>query len=68
MELNLTKYIGRDMELIYVDSRNRISRRTVLLRSVHGSVIRAYCYRRNAPRCFRTDRILAILPREKDAG
>jgi len=53
---------GRTVEMIYIDRRGSVTRRTVAIRRVAGDVVQAYCFSRKAPRSFKRDNILAIVP------
>jgi predicted DNA-binding transcriptional regulator YafY len=48
--------------MIYIDRRGNVTRRTVAIRRVAGDVVQAYCFSRKAPRSFKRDNILAIVP------
>lgn len=56
----MDKYIGRSVEIIYVDRTERITQRVIEVRSVEGAQVRAYCFRQSAPRLFKLERILAV--------
>lgn len=60
MTANLERYVGRHVEIIYIDSRNRITQRTILVIGIRGGVLRAYCRSRQEHRLFKLDRILAV--------
>jgi len=63
------KYVGRDVEIIYLDRSNNITQRRIQIRSVRAGVIEAYCYDRQAPRVFRIENILAVqLIKQANAG
>jgi predicted DNA-binding transcriptional regulator YafY len=63
----LQRYLaaGNPIELIYLDSRNRITKRVVRLLSIENDVAKAYCYTRRAPRTFQLGNILAVGPIRK---
>jgi predicted DNA-binding transcriptional regulator YafY len=59
---DLDKFMGRTIEIIYMDRSGRLTQRTVELRAVRASHIYTFCLRRGEPRVFATDRILAVMP------
>lgn len=58
----MQKYIGRIVDLIYLDRHGRFSRRRIRVLAVCDGLVRAYDLSRRAPRVFRTENILAALP------
>lgn len=58
--MNLTKYIGRTVTIIYLDRREQISQRRIAIRTVTDGRVRAYDLDKGAPRVFYADRILAV--------
>ncbi len=58
----MTKYIGRVVEIIYLDRSGRFSRRKVQVRDVRNGIVRAFCITSGAPRTFRIENILACQP------
>jgi hypothetical protein len=58
----LEKYVGRIVEIIYVDKNNKISQRLIEVRSVQGNMVKAYCLKQKAPRVFKLASILAVWP------
>lgn len=59
---DIHRYVGRAVELIYLDRKNIITQRKVLVHSIKGDRVRAYCLDRCAPRMFITANILAVHP------
>lgn len=64
-ELQRYMMFGNPIELIYLDSKNRISKRIVRIISIEGDTVRVYCYTRRAPRTFQLGNILAVGPIRK---
>jgi hypothetical protein len=64
-ELKRYLAIGNHIELIYLDSKNRISKRIVRIISIEGDTVKVYCYTRRAPRTFQLWNILAVGPIRK---
>lgn len=60
--VNLEKYIGRTVEIIYLDRTGALTQRRIRVRSVAGGIVRAQCLATGAPRTFRVDSILALQP------
>ncbi|MDU4696116.1 MAG: hypothetical protein E6Y08_09895 [Paenibacillus sp.] len=56
------KYIGRTVEIIYVDRTGKITQRRIEVHDVRGGLVRATCLVSNAPRAFRIENILACVP------
>jgi predicted DNA-binding transcriptional regulator YafY len=55
-------YIGRTVEIIYMDRSGRFTQRVVTVRGAADGWVHAYCHARGEPRRFRADRILAMRP------
>jgi predicted DNA-binding transcriptional regulator YafY len=62
MPMKLSKYVGAIVEIIYLDSRGRLTHRTVQIHSIQGDILHAYCYHRQAPRSFKLGNVLAAQP------
>lgn len=58
--LNMRKYVGQTIEMIYLDRNNRFTQRRVKVQAVDGQLIRAYCLMQRGPRVFRVENILAV--------
>jgi predicted DNA-binding transcriptional regulator YafY len=58
----LHKYVGRIVEIIYVDRNNTITQRLIEVRSIEGSIVKAYCLKQKAARIFKIANILAVDP------
>lgn len=56
----MQKYIGRTVEIIYLDRYHRITQRKIKVWAIRGGVIKAFCFEQQAPRTFQVDRILAF--------
>lgn len=67
MEKELIRYLnyGNSVELIYLDGKNNITKRTVKLISLDDEYVSVYCYTRRSPRTFRIENILAVAPIQK---
>lgn len=61
-EREIQRYVGRQVEIIYLDRADHISQRRIKVRSVSGGTIKAFDEGCKAPRNFAADRVLAALP------
>ncbi|MDQ0162231.1 WYL domain-containing protein [Aeribacillus alveayuensis] len=50
----------RPIEIIYLAQNGELSQRTILVKSIHSTYIRAYCFQKRNMRTFRKDSILSI--------
>ena len=64
MAAGIGRYTGKNVEIIYIDSRGRISQRTIAVLGIRGDAVRAFCIRKRAFRLFKLERILAVSPFE----
>ncbi|WP_026693471.1 hypothetical protein [Peribacillus kribbensis] len=55
----------KPLEIIYLKGDQQISQRTILVLSVNGDYIRAFCYLRNQKRTFKMSNILSAVPSRK---
>ncbi len=60
--MRMDRYIGRSVELIYMDRMHRCSKRIVTVHRVKGSLVLAYDQEKRGYRTFRMDQILALFP------
>lgn len=58
--MQMKRYIGRTVELIYLGRDNRITQRRIVVHGVSGGIVKAFCLERQAPRIFRAENILAV--------
>jgi Predicted transcriptional regulator len=56
----MKKYIGKIVQLIYVDRKRQVSIRNVRVLSVKGNLLKAYCYTAQSLRIFNVDNIVDI--------
>lgn len=70
MVTNVERYVGRDVEMIYIDRHGRLTQRKVRLLGSSGGLVRGFCYGKRAPRAFKAERILAVavLPERRRTG
>jgi hypothetical protein len=62
MERELRRYLGRTVQLIYVDRRGMFTQRNVQLHSIDDGRVRVFCLDRQAPRTLLVENILAVKP------
>lgn len=55
------KYSQR-LEIVYVSTGNKMSKRQVSINEVYEDTFRAYCYLRHAYRTFSYESVLAVFP------
>jgi predicted DNA-binding transcriptional regulator YafY len=58
----LHQYVGRIVEIIYLDRNNKLTQRLIEVRSIEGDTVKAYCLKQQAPRLFKLANILAVEP------
>lgn len=63
----MDKYIGRIINIIYLDRNGQFSQRRIRVISVKDDLVQAHDYTRQAPRVFRRENILAVQPVAKTA-
>lgn len=56
----MEKFIGKVVQLIYIDRKREVSIRNVRVISVKGGQLKAYCYQALAIRIFNLDRIVDV--------
>lgn len=56
------KFIGREVEIIYLDRKDKFTQRRIRVSSIKDGVVKAYCLEQKGPRIFVMDRILAVQP------
>jgi predicted DNA-binding transcriptional regulator YafY len=62
MQKELSRFAGKQVEIIYLDRNHRLSQRQIKILSVDSRYVHAYCMVRQAPRVFRNESILAVMP------
>ena len=58
----IERYIGRIVDVVYMDRSGRFTKRRVQVQSVRDGRAKVYCFERQAPRAFIIENILAIQP------
>jgi len=56
----MESYIGKVVQLIYIDRKKNVSIRDVRIISVKGNQFKAYCYSAEAMRIFNTDNVVDV--------
>lgn len=62
------RYIGQIIEIVYLDSKGKITQRQIEVKAIRDGIVRATCLRTGSPRAFRKENILAWKPVNKGAG
>jgi hypothetical protein len=62
------KYIGHTVDIIYMDKRQRITKRRIVIHAIRAGKIRAFCLTAGAPRTFDMANLLAVQPVRHHAG
>lgn len=60
MSIRMENCIGQTLEIVYMDQKNRLTQRKVILWSVDHHTVYAYCLWRKSPRRFKRANILAV--------
>lgn len=58
----LQRYVGRTVELIYLDRRGVFTKRVVQIKGISNGRVKVFCYERHAPRLLKVDNVLAVAP------
>jgi len=66
--MTVERYVGRVVEIVYMDSKGRFSKRTIRILRVEAGIVHAFDVSRNGPRRFDHERILAAQPVVRDAS
>lgn len=66
--MQLDKYVGRTVEIVYLAQNGQLSQRFIRIRRIHGAFVYAHCLKARQPRTFRCDQILAVMPVIRQAG
>ncbi|MFF2157093.1 hypothetical protein ACFVVQ_17525 [Paenibacillus chitinolyticus] len=62
----LERYLGRKVEIIYMDRKGAISQRDIRPLAIAGDKVKAYCYAQQGLRFFRSGHILAWVPQPEE--
>jgi predicted DNA-binding transcriptional regulator YafY len=63
----MEKYIGRVVEIIYINDSGKITQRKIRVNSIENGIVRAYCFQQRGPRVFKIGNILATYPIRRQA-
>jgi hypothetical protein len=61
-EVDLNKYVGRELEIIYVDRKEQITQRKIEVRTIRDGLMCAIDAEKGELRSFNVERILAAYP------
>lgn len=56
----MKEYIGKTVELIYIDRHRNVTFRLVRVMSIRDGMIKAFCFTANAPRVFKAENIVDL--------
>lgn len=56
------KYIGRIVEIVYIDRSGKLSQHLIEIHSIRNGLIRSTCLQTGEPRTFKEDNVLAWTP------
>ncbi|MEO3947193.1 hypothetical protein [Gorillibacterium sp. CAU 1737] len=59
------RYVGKNVDIIYLDRENRLTQRRIRVLSADPDGMTAYCWSRHAPRLFKNENVLAVMPVKK---
>lgn len=62
MRDELQRFVGETVDIIYLDRNQKLTKRRIRVLSVDRMNMTAYCYQRKAPRLFRKNNVLAVMP------
>lgn len=70
MRNELIKCVKRSrlLQIMYMDDKGNITKRTVRVIKINSSTFTGYCYLRDAKRTFKIDNLLAVVPMIKREG
>jgi predicted DNA-binding transcriptional regulator YafY len=60
----IDKYVGREIEIIYLDRKGKFTQRTIHVISIKCGKVKAICSVRNSIRIFNIENILACTPKD----
>jgi hypothetical protein len=58
----IKKYVGRTVDIIYMDLNGKFTKRRVQVHSVRDGRAKVFCLERQAPRVLLVENILAVMP------
>lgn len=61
-ELIKSVKLSRELQIMYMDDKGNITKRTVRVFKVSSSTFTAYCYLRGSRRTFKFNNLLAVVP------
>ncbi|PXW88836.1 hypothetical protein DFR56_103342 [Pseudogracilibacillus auburnensis] len=64
MRNELIKYVklNRTLQIMYMDDKSKVTKRTIRVLKINSATFTAYCYLRGARRTFKINNLLAIVP------
>lgn len=68
MPATFERYVGHTVDIIYLDRGNRLTQRRISVLSADPDGLTAYCWKRHAPRLFKNENVLAVMPVKRRTG
>jgi predicted DNA-binding transcriptional regulator YafY len=56
---------NQPVDMIYLAANNDITHRKIVVKELHGSYFKAFCFLRNDNRLFRFENILSVMPEKR---
>ncbi|NBD25037.1 hypothetical protein [Paenibacillus glycinis] len=66
--MTIDRYIGRVVNIVYIDKKGRITQRRIEIKAVVDGHIRAHCFKSKGPRVFAVENVLAFELVNRHAG
>jgi predicted DNA-binding transcriptional regulator YafY len=63
--MELKRYIGQCVEIMYMDKHGSVTQRFIEVRSIKKNYACAYCFTKQGLRVFHMENILAVSPAKK---
>ncbi len=69
MRNELLKYVklNRTLQIMYMDDKGTVTKRTVRVLKINSATFTAYCYLRGSRRTFKINNLLAVVPTKERA-
>ncbi len=69
MRNELLKYVklSKTLQIMYMDDKGTVTKRTVRVLKINSSTFTAYCYLRESRRTFKFNNLLAVVPLKERA-
>ncbi|WP_058300286.1 hypothetical protein [Gorillibacterium timonense] len=68
MPATFERYVGHTVDIIYLDRDNQLTQRRISVLAADPDGMTAYCWKRHAPRLFKNENVLAVMPVKRRIG